>query len=95
MAFFTRFTPEKRPQNNFSCQNFSVENDYFLLFDSSIINGLKWSFLKMVVFGHFWLFSMVESKSDYNPTTTLSSRRSCWAKNHFQNDQKVDYRSEL
>ena len=26
--FFTRFTHEKRPQNNFSCQNFSVENNY-------------------------------------------------------------------
>ena len=24
--FFTRFTREKTPQNNFSCQNFSVEN---------------------------------------------------------------------
>ena len=28
--FFTRFTREKTPQNNFSSQNFSVENNYFL-----------------------------------------------------------------
>ena len=27
--FFTCFTREKTPQNNFSCQNFSVENNYF------------------------------------------------------------------
>ena len=26
--FPTRFTPEKTPQNNFSSQNFSVENNY-------------------------------------------------------------------
>ena len=26
--FFTRFTREKTPQNNFSHQNFSVENNY-------------------------------------------------------------------
>ena len=29
--FFTRFTREKTPQNNFSSQNFSVENNYFIL----------------------------------------------------------------
>ena len=29
LSFFTRFTREKRPQNNFSQQNFSVENNYF------------------------------------------------------------------
>ena len=29
--FPTRFTPEKTPQNNFSSQNFSVENNYFYL----------------------------------------------------------------
>ena len=28
MAFFTRFTREKWPQNNFSGQNFSIENNY-------------------------------------------------------------------
>ena len=28
MDFFTRFTREKTPQNNFSSQNFSVENNY-------------------------------------------------------------------
>ena len=27
MDFFTRFTREKTPQNNFSSQNFSVENN--------------------------------------------------------------------
>ena len=27
--FSTRFTCEKTPQNNFFCQNFSVENNYF------------------------------------------------------------------
>ena len=26
--FFTRFTREKTQQNNFSCKNFSVENNY-------------------------------------------------------------------
>ena len=31
MDFFTRFTHEKTPQNNFSSQNFSVENNYFLM----------------------------------------------------------------
>ena len=30
--FFTRFTQEKTPQNNFSSQNFSVENNYFLFY---------------------------------------------------------------
>ena len=30
MDFFTRFTREKTPQNNFSSQNFSVENNYCL-----------------------------------------------------------------
>ena len=29
--FFTRFTHEKTPQNNFSRQNFSVENNYFYM----------------------------------------------------------------
>ena len=29
MDFFTRFTQEKTPQNNFSSQNFCVENNYF------------------------------------------------------------------
>ena len=28
MDFFTRFTREISPQNNFSRQNFSVENNY-------------------------------------------------------------------
>jgi len=28
--FFTCFTREKTPQNNFSSQNFSVENNYIL-----------------------------------------------------------------
>ena len=32
MDFFTRFTHEKTPQNNFSSQNFSVENNYFFFF---------------------------------------------------------------
>ena len=27
-GFFTHFTREKTPQNNFSSQNFSVENNY-------------------------------------------------------------------
>ena len=30
--FFTSFTQEKTPQNNFSSQNFSVENNYFLFY---------------------------------------------------------------
>ena len=30
MDFFTRFTREKTPQDNFSSQNFSVENNYSL-----------------------------------------------------------------
>ena len=28
-GFFTCFNDEKIPQNNFSCQNISVENNYF------------------------------------------------------------------
>ena len=31
MDFFTHFTHEKPPQNNFSRHNFSVENNYSLL----------------------------------------------------------------
>ena len=31
LNFFTHFTREKTPQNNFSSQNFSVENNYFSL----------------------------------------------------------------
>ena len=31
MDFFTRYTREKTPQNNFSSQNFSVENNYFYI----------------------------------------------------------------
>ena len=34
MEFFTRFTREKTPQNNFSSQNFSVENNYFFKQDT-------------------------------------------------------------
>ena len=34
--FFTRFTQEKTPQNNFSSQNFSVENKYFSDFSSKL-----------------------------------------------------------
>ena len=30
VVFFTRFTRENTPQNNFSSQNFSVENNYVL-----------------------------------------------------------------
>ena len=32
LDFFTRFTCEKTPQNNFSCQKFSIENNYFANF---------------------------------------------------------------
>ena len=32
MGFITRFTNEKTSQNNFSCQNFSVENFFSLFF---------------------------------------------------------------
>ena len=35
--FFTRFTHEKTPQNNFSCQNFSVENNY-----CGVFSRVKW-----------------------------------------------------
>ena len=36
--FFTRFTREKTPQNNFFSQNFSVENNYFNFFWNLILN---------------------------------------------------------
>ena len=36
MDLFTRFTHEKTPHNNFSCQNFSVENNY--CFSTSLNN---------------------------------------------------------
>ena len=35
--FFTRFTCEKTPQNNFPCQNFSVENNYIIFFEESYV----------------------------------------------------------
>ena len=35
MDFFIRFTREKTPQNNFSSQNFSVENNYFHMVQDS------------------------------------------------------------
>ena len=43
VAFFTRFTLEKRPQDNFSRYNFSVENNYFLIefFDQTLVMGSK------------------------------------------------------
>ena len=44
MDFFTRFTSEKTPQNNFSCQNFSVQNNYFfqwISMDSKRLLNLK------------------------------------------------------
>ena len=31
MDFFTHFTQEKTPQNNFSSPNFSVENNYYIV----------------------------------------------------------------
>ena len=33
--FFTHFTWEKTPQNNFSSQNFSVENNYCIILNSA------------------------------------------------------------
>ena len=52
--FFTRFTHEKTPQNNFSSQNFSVENNYFfsifLIFQS--FTGL-FKFEKFFEYAHF------------------------------------------
>ena len=38
--FFTRFTREKTPQNNFSHQNFSVENNYFYAVEKLEFIGL-------------------------------------------------------
>ena len=38
MDFFTCFTREKTPQNNFSSQNFSVENNYCLYFQARIVD---------------------------------------------------------
>ena len=35
MDFFTRFTHEKIPQNNFSYQNLSAENNYFWYLEAS------------------------------------------------------------
>ena len=47
--FFTRFTRVKTPQNNFSSQNFSVENNYLFLNFMSLHENYKdlifpWSF---------------------------------------------------
>ena len=44
--FFTRFTREKTPQNNFSSQNFSVENNYFLIGLENVLT-LLWFFTKI------------------------------------------------
>ena len=43
MEFFTDFTREKTPQNNFFRQNFSVENNYLplLKFFQKILESLK------------------------------------------------------
>ena len=38
MDFFTRFTREKKPQNNFFSQNFSVENNYFIHTPQELFN---------------------------------------------------------
>ena len=51
--FFTRFTQEKTPQNNFSSQNFSVENNYFwdvLGLLSSVIRYLSRAKFCLVIF---------------------------------------------
>ena len=40
MDFFTCFTREKTPQNNFSSQNFSVENNYFFTKKKKIYDAL-------------------------------------------------------
>ena len=41
MDFFTGFTQEKTPQNNFSSQNFSVENNYFFNIQQTNYNSMK------------------------------------------------------
>ena len=46
--FFTHFTGEKTPQNNFSSQNFSVENNYFYIVLQKII--IPWIASKLVTF---------------------------------------------
>ena len=38
MDFFTRFTLEKTPQNNFSSKNFSVENNYLIILNHFLIS---------------------------------------------------------
>ena len=65
--FFTRFTREKTPQNNFSSQNFSVENNYWLLKIINLLEKLFWkeylSFLVCVFFhlAKFFRYIAVES----------------------------------
>ena len=55
--FFTRFTREKTPQNNFSCQNFSVENNYFQILWKSRRHILA-HWLRLVLKAHFKEFQV-------------------------------------
>ena len=76
MDIFTRFTHEKTTQNNFSRQNFSVENNYFslffryggtiyaFLFSSDIVNNLMVAALSKEIkqeFGYLGLFLIISA----------------------------------
>ena len=51
--FFTHFTREKTPQNNFFfCQNFSVENNKY--FSTQIDYPVPWPIFLQIIFEHFW-----------------------------------------
>ena len=70
MDFFTRFTREKTPQNNFSSQNISVENNYLITllihlsftcwFLSSIIIMISMVFQRWFqTITFIWLYQMI------------------------------------
>ena len=69
--FFTHFTREKTPQNNFSSQNFSVENNYFFI--TNIIFYFL-SYLKLEWFArlyHLCTSNLYDSIPTPNPSRSL------------------------
>ena len=72
--FFTRFTCDKIPQNNFSCQNFSVENNYLsrcLVFRIPLF--CSWDHGSSCL--HFFCHFISAQRSHLEPPSLLSYRR--------------------
>ena len=56
--FSLSFTGEKTPQNNFSRQNFSVENNYFSIIEIFNQVFLGFLFRKAPIFNFLWIFGL-------------------------------------